>query len=99
MTNQPPRDEDEALLICVLADKIAHAVEGPTFGGSCSKCGRRVVMTPSSRQLLASQPHVKVVCTGCYAPDPDVEVDVHLTAPAEQVAREVAQAHMRGRRN
>jgi len=74
---------DQTRILCVLARErsLADYAPGTINTRTCSQCGERVLLAPSSQKLLASDPTIELVCFGCVELKPD---DTHDLAPGAE---------------
>jgi hypothetical protein len=64
--------EDEATLICEPAD-APWTVPGSTFNRVCTKCFRRVMVAPTSLDIMKEFHKVTILCVPCFLKEPIVE--------------------------
>lgn len=78
-------EEDEAILVCALAEKIDRPLVPSTGQGFCSECEREVVVAPSGQKILIDG-NVRIMCDECgeYAMALDPE-PVMLPPTVEQL--------------
>jgi hypothetical protein len=76
--------DEEALLICAPAD-AELTVPGATFNRVCSKCSRRVMLSPTSERVFKEFRKVMLVCSSCFFKGP-IEGPILIRQTEEQVA-------------
>lgn len=57
----------DEFLVCALAD-AEYSVSGSSFDKHCTKCNKRVMVSPSGQNMLKSHPSLHIVCNTCARP-------------------------------
>ena len=79
------------ILLCSLADGPS-AVAGSAFNHRCSRCQRRVMVSPSGQRRLTEFAGMEIVCTECCKSISEVPESIQLSAEGEEeLKRELGQ--------